>query len=199
MTRPDPASRHASQPLIPLRRPDADRFGVLFVCLGNICRSPMAEAIFIHHATARGLAPRLDIDSCGLGEWHVGGPADPRTVAACRARGVGVPSIARLWNPRRDPARFDLILPMDRQNHRTLLNRDAPRDRVRMMRQFEPADAASRDHASRAAPAPLLFPDAGAIPDVPDPYTGPDSGFDDLYDMLERSCLNLLDHIERSL
>ncbi|MEZ6233295.1 MAG: low molecular weight protein-tyrosine-phosphatase [Phycisphaerales bacterium] len=199
MTRPDPTRDQHEAPPLPPRRDGTDRYAVLFVCLGNICRSPMAEAIFIHHAHARGLAPRLDIDSCGLGDWHVGGPADPRTIAACRARGVNVPSIARLWNPRRDPARFDLILPMDRQNHRTLLSRDAPRDRVRMMRLFEPADTAQSGTGPRPTPAPLLFPDAAAIPDVPDPYTGPDSGFDDLYHMLERSCLNLLDHIERSL
>ena len=177
-------------PLIPPTRPGADRYAVLFVCLGNICRSPMAEAIFIHRASSRGLLHRLDIDSCGLGDWHVGGPADPRTIAACRKRGVSVPSIARLWNPATDPARFDLIVPMDRQNHRALTSRGAPPERLRMMRAFEVAAGAS----SLRPPG-----DGATVPDVPDPYTGPDAGFDDLFEMLHRACDGLLDAVESSV
>jgi protein-tyrosine phosphatase len=176
-------------PIIPPPRPGADRYGVLFVCLGNICRSPMAEAIFLHLAGQRRLLDRLDVDSCGLGDWHVGGPADPRTIAACKCQNVPVPSIARLWDPARDPERFDLIVPMDRQNYRTLLTRGAPRDRVRMMRHFEPA----------APGTGLLFTDAAAIPDVPDPYTGPDSGFDELYRMLHGACRGLVEAIEAAV
>jgi len=146
----------------------------------------MAEAIFLHLARERRLLDRLDVDSCGLGDWHVGGPADPRTIAACRRRGVPVPSIARLWDPDQDPHRFDLILPMDAQNHRTLLARGAPRDRLRLMRLFGPAPA-GRDR--------LLIPEAAAIPDVPDPYTGPESGFDDLFLMLKEACEGLLSHV----
>jgi protein-tyrosine phosphatase len=149
----------------------------------------MAEAIFIHHARQRRLLDRLDVDSCGLGDWHVGGPADPRTIAACQCRSVHVPSIARLWDPSSDPERFDLIVPMDQQNYRTLLKRGAPRERVRMMRQFEGA----------APDAELLFRGAAAIPDVPDPYTGPDSGFHELFTMLESSCRGMLSAIEAAV
>lgn len=183
-------------PLLPTPRPDADRYGVLFVCLGNICRSPMAEGIFLDLAARRGLLGRLDVDSCGLGSWHVGGPADPRTIEACRRRGVAVPSIARLWDPRADPDRFDLVIPMDRQNHAGLLSRGATRERLRMMRLFDPEAMAE----ITAAPAqPLLIPDAPAIPDVPDPYTGPDSGFDRLFDMLHRACDNLARRVELAI
>lgn len=199
---------------LPARRPDADRYGVLFVCLGNICRSPMAEGIFIHLAKQRGIFDRLDVDSCGLGDWHVGGPADKRTIAACQRQGVCVPSIARLWDPANDPARFDVIVPMDSQNYRGLLSRGAPRERIRMMRMFEnvAAPAASTEKSAatsgshRLAPraehvggTSLLFPDAAAIPDVPDPYTGPDSGFDELYTMLLSSCRGLVQQVERAL
>lgn len=178
-------------PLLPTRRPGGERFGVLFVCLGNICRSPMAEAIFLHRARERGVLGGLDVDSCGLGDWHVGGPADPRTIAACRRRGVAVPSIARLWDPTADPARFDVIIPMDAQNVRGLAGRGAPRERIRKMRLFEAEGVPTGGDA--------LFPGGEAIPDVPDPYTGPDSGFDELFHMLDRSCGRLLEHVERVL
>jgi len=176
----------------------------------------MAEAIFIHLARERRLLDRLDIDSCGLGDWHVGGPADTRTIAACKRQGVGVPSIARLWDPLADPARFDVILAMDNPNYKGLVSRGAPRERIRMMRMFEdarvvgavasgsePAHSAGRAKAKLAPDArsagSLLFPDAAAIPDVPDPYTGPESGFDDLYTMLHHACRGLMHQVEHAL
>ena len=73
------------------------RIGLLFVCLGNICRSPMAKGIFLHQARQRGLLDRFDIDSCGTGNWHAGGPADPRTVACALKNGVDFPHVARWW------------------------------------------------------------------------------------------------------
>lgn len=165
---------------------------MLFVCLGNICRSPMAEGIFVHLARERGLLDRLDVDSCGLGEWHIGGPADPRTVAACGRRGVEVPSIARLWDPADDPGRFDVVVPMDGQNYRGLVSRGAARERLRLMRAFEGnAGVTAHDRA------PLLIPEAARIPDVPDPYTGPDSGFDELFVMLRGACEGLVRAVER--
>ena len=76
--------------------PDAkDQTGVLFVCLGNICRSPLAEGIFIHLARERGVLDRFRVDSCGTGGWHAGERADPRSIAVAAKYGIELPSIAR--------------------------------------------------------------------------------------------------------
>ena len=71
------------------------RTGLLFLCLGNICRSPLAEGIFIHLATERGVIDRFRVDSAGTGGWHVGNPPDPRSVAVAEKNGVRLPSLAR--------------------------------------------------------------------------------------------------------
>lgn len=155
---------------------DPQRTGVLFVCLGNICRSPLAKAVFIHQARSRNLLDRFDIDSCGLGSWHVGGPADPRTVDVAREHGLRVDHVARVFDPYNDPDRFPWIIAMDRQNVSGLLARGAPPARVRLMRSFDPALAGEPDH--------LL--------EVPDPYTGGPEGFREVYRMLDRACTGLL-------
>jgi len=98
-----------------------DRYALLFVCMGNICRSPLGEALFIHHARERGSLDRFDIDSCGTGHWHVGGGADPRSIAIGAKYGVDVPSIARQVDAGADFDRFDLLLPMDRSNRDDLI------------------------------------------------------------------------------
>src|SRR6185369_9157265 len=92
---------------------------ILFVCTGNICRSPLAEAIFAHLVRAEGLEQRFVIDSAGLDGWHAGQGADPRTCRIGAKYGVPVPSIARQFEPA-DYARFDLILAMDNGHFRAL-------------------------------------------------------------------------------
>lgn len=152
-------------------------FRVLFVCTGNICRSPLAEALFAHYVRERGLSDRFAADSAGLGDWHVGDPADPRTRRVAARHGVAVPSIARQLEDR-DFDRFDLVVAMDRGHLRELRSR-APlrsRDKVRLMRDYD-----APEHHGR---------------DVPDPYYGGLEGFEDVYQMLAVSCRNLLDSLE---
>ncbi len=154
---------------------------VLFVCLGNICRSPLAEGIFIHLARQRDVLHRYDIDSAGTGAYHAGERADPRALQIAKRHGVELPSIARQFKPAADIDRFDLILPMDRENERNLIGKGAPRDRVRLMRSFDPTLAGAEPHEL----------------DVPDPYFGADDGFQRVYDMLTRACAGLLDELAR--
>lgn len=155
------------------------RTGILFVCLGNICRSPMAEGAFRHLARERGALDRFDVDSAGTGHWHAGEPADPRAQTVARRRGVTLESVARQVDALRDFARFDLIVPMDRQNERDLLALGSPRQRTRLLRSFDPATAHAR----------------GAALDVPDPYFGGATGFDDVFDMIAAACRGLLDEL----
>jgi protein-tyrosine phosphatase len=155
------------------------RVGVLFVCLGNICRSPIAEGIFLHLASARGIADRFDVDSAGMGGWHAGERADPRALAVAARHSVVLPSRARQINPRRDWARFQHFIAMDRQNQSDLIRAGAPGDRVRLLRSFDPALRAT----------------SGVDLDVPDPYTGPDEGFDEVFAMSMSACAGLLEHL----
>lgn len=145
--------------------------GVLFVCLGNICRSPLAEGIFIHMARERGVLERFRIDSCGTGAWHAGEPADPRSVAVASKHGIELPSIARQFDPRRDVEEFGWIIAMDRQNRHNLVKAGAPDERVRLMMSFHPDPP---------------------VDEVPDPYYGGPDGFDKVYDMLRAACEGML-------
>jgi len=145
--------------------------GVLFVCLGNICRSPMAEAILRHRAAERGLSDRLRVDSCGTGGWHAGDEADSRAIACCRERGVPVTSIARQVDADRDRG-FDLILAADASTRTRLLEIGLPRERIELIMHF-----------------------AGTGEDVPDPYYGEDDGFTRVYEMLRQAADGLLDHL----
>ncbi|RMH12141.1 MAG: low molecular weight phosphotyrosine protein phosphatase [Planctomycetota bacterium] len=162
---------------------------LLFVCMGNICRSPMAEAIFTHLARKRGLLDQFEVDSCGLGGWHVGERADPRAIATCAKHGIAVSSVARQFDPAADPARFDLLLAMDSSNARGLIDLGTPEAKVRLMRSFDPELAElAQDPGNQRHRRDL---------DVPDPYYGQDSGFDRVYEMLTRACNGLLDHLSK--
>ena len=151
------------------------RTSVLFVCLGNICRSPLAEGIFIHIARERKILSRFEVDSCGTGGWHAGEPADARSIAVAKKHGVRLPSRARKVVPG-DDWRFDQIIAMDRENRRDLLALGAPRDRVLLARAFD--QTLEGAHESEL--------------DVPDPYYGGHEGFDQVYEMLERACTGLI-------
>ena len=150
---------------------------ILFVCLGNICRSPLAEGLFIHLCRERGLDGLYQADSAGTGDWHCGEPPDPRATAAAKKRGVHLPSICRQVK-QGDFGEFDVILAMDRNNRRDLESICPPRlkGRIRLMREFDP--------------------EKGASPDVPDPYYGGPYEFDAVYEMLHRCCSRLLDALE---
>lgn len=140
---------------------------VLFVCLGNICRSPAAEAVFAALVAEAGLSDGFVLDSAGTGGWHEGEPADARMRRAARRRGVAIGSTARQVVPE-DFARFDVILAMDASNL-AALRRQAPREhagKVRLFRELDPE-----------APGG----------DVPDPYYGGDGGFDEVLDIVDRT------------
>jgi len=150
--------------------------GLLFVCLGNICRSPLAEGVFLHQAAAGGVREQFDVDSCGVGHWHIGEPPDGRASATAKRNGVDLPSVGRQIDPATDFERFDLLLAMDASNRHALVRLGAPEERVRLMRSFDPTLAGAHDHEL----------------DVPDPYYGGPAGFDRVYKMLERACGGLL-------
>ena len=152
---------------------------VLFVCLGNICRSPTAEGVFRRLVREAGLEDRIGIDSAGTGGWHAGAPPDERATAAARRRGITLDGAARQVGPD-DFDEFDLLLVMDRENHAELLRRapgDEARAKVRFLREFDPASSARGDL------------------DVPDPYYGGERGFDDVLDLVEAACAGLLDEL----
>jgi len=145
---------------------------LLFVCTGNICRSPLAEAIFRHQAQQAGRGGEFEVDSAGTHDYHEGQRADPRARRVGEARGVAVTSIAREVEAS-DFERFDLILAMDRGHLRELRRRcPAPlRDRIRLMGEWDVA----RD-----------------APDVPDPYYSSDRAFVEVFEMLDRCSRRLL-------
>jgi len=153
----------------------ADPPSILFVCLGNICRSPLAEGIFLHLANERGLHGFV-VDSAGTGGWHAGEGPDKRAAAVAKKRGVHLPSIARQVE-HADFARFTHIIAMDASNSENLLAMGAPADRLRLMRGYDPS------HSAQSAP------------DVPDPYYGGDDGFEQVFDMLMAACQGLLDEL----
>ena len=152
---------------------------VLFVCLGNICRSPTAEGAMRALVREEGLQDSIELDSAGTGNWHVGSPPDPRAIAAARARGVALEGFARTVR-REDFDDFDLVLAMDRSNMREL-RRLAPGGqalaKVRLLREFDPASAGAEDL------------------DVPDPYHGAAGGFDEVLDLVQAACRGLLEQI----
>lgn len=155
------------------------RIGILFVCLGNICRSPLAEAVFRRAVEDAGLVDRFRIDSAGTAAYHVGEPPDPRSAEVAAGRGVTVDGAARQIGMD-DAHRFDYLIAMDRDNLADVreVARAAGADPViRLLRDFDPG--------------------ADGDLDVPDPYYGGPRGFEDVHDLVERTCRALLDHLRQ--
>ncbi|HMJ34636.1 MAG TPA: low molecular weight protein-tyrosine-phosphatase [Baekduia sp.] len=152
---------------------------LLFVCMGNICRSPTAEAVMRDLVAREGLDGAVEIDSAGTGAWHVGQPPDRRSTAAAKARGIVMEGAARQVTGA-DFEAYDLLLAADEQNA-AALRAAAPDDdaasRVRLLREYDPAAVAAKDL------------------EVPDPYYGGADGFDDVIDMVDAACRGLLDRL----
>ncbi len=144
---------------------------ILFVCLGNICRSPTAQAVFDHKLREAGLA--LELDSAGTGDWHIGHPPDPRSQAFALSWGVDMSQQRARQVCREDFLRFDRIYAMDQSNLDELKRR-------------APANA-----SARIALVMDLAPDYG-LDEVPDPYYGGDQGFQRVIDMLEAAAERLV-------
>ena len=161
-----------------MTRPEPYRITV--VCLGNICRSPIGEAVLRARIAGAGLADRVVVDSAGTGDWHLGHPADPRALATLDAAGYPHDHVARQITPHWMDG-IDLLLAMDAANYRDLA-RMLPPDgapELRMMRSFDPALAGIPE------PSPAL--------DVPDPYYGGPEGFVEVLHMIEEAADGIVD------
>jgi protein-tyrosine phosphatase len=156
-----------------------ERTKILFVCAGNICRSPLAEGIFRHLATRAGRAADIEIDSAGTGAWHQGQPADHRSVAVAADNGIDISTLRARQVTARDFGHFDLILAMDRDNLRSLRAR-APSTSTAAIELFS------------------LFASETDC-DIPDPYFGSRRDFQTVYIMLFAGCSALLAKIGNPL
>ncbi|MES2558273.1 MAG: low molecular weight protein-tyrosine-phosphatase [Bacteroidota bacterium] len=148
---------------------------VLFVCLGNICRSPMAHGIFQRMVDDAGLSERIFVDSAGTGAYHIGELPDKRAQETCRERGIKLTHKARVFS-KNDFDTFDYILAMDKENMINIqkLKPDTHKAKLKLMRAYD-----------------TKYPNA----EVPDPYFGEIDGFAEVFDMLERSCEELMKEV----
>jgi len=151
---------------------------ILFVCLGNICRSPTAEAVMSGLVAEAGLDGEIEVESAGTGSWHIGHPPDERSVAAAADRGVELTGTARQV-AESEFSNFDLIVAMDSSNLdelRQLAPGSDERSRLRLLRSYADGDDL----------------------DVPDPYYGGEDGFAEVVAMIERNCRALLEELQVS-
>jgi protein-tyrosine phosphatase len=163
-----------------------DPYRICFVCSGNICRSPMAEAVLRRLATDAGVGDRIAVDSAGTGDWHIGERADLRTLRALAAAGYDADSHrARQFEPAWFAA-LDLVIALDRGHERTLRSwaaTDADRAKVRLLRSFDPA-AASLD---------------GVALDVADPYYDDERAFAVVLEQIEAACRGMLTQVSAEI
>ncbi|XP_048549769.1 putative low molecular weight protein-tyrosine-phosphatase slr0328 isoform X1 [Triticum urartu] len=162
----------------------AKPFAVLFVCLGNICRSPAAEAVFRNLVSKRGLESKFQIDSAGTIGYHEGNKADSRMISTSKKRGIEVTSISRPIKPS-DFRNFDLILAMDRQNYEDILSSF---DRWQHKETLP-------DSGPKKVKLMCSYCKRHTESEVPDPYYGGAKGFEKVLDLLEDACESLLDSI----
>jgi protein-tyrosine phosphatase len=143
---------------------------VLFICLGNICRSPMAEGLFLSHIGKLSVSERFVVDSCGTGNWHEGELADKRMLKTASGKGIILTHKARQLR-KEDPDTFDYLLVMDRQNQRDVLSLyPESADKIKLLTDF------SHEHANM---------------EIPDPYYGSSKDFEDVYELLNKVTLQL--------
>jgi protein-tyrosine phosphatase len=164
-------------PEVPARSPD---FAVLFVCMGNICRSPSVEGVFRGYVTRELPDLYIEIDSAGTHDYHVGEPPDPRAQRAAERRGIDLSGLRARRVSAKDFERFDLIVAMDPLNVAALedLCPEDRRARIRLLLEFAP-------EAGRS--------------DVPDPYYGGSNGFEYVLDLAEQASAGLLAHLRTAL
>lgn len=157
-------------------------FQLLFVCLGNICRSPAADGVLRHKVQDLNWTDRVFVDSAGTGAWHVGEPPDARMIAQARGRGYDLSKLrARQFDPKKDFAQFDLILTMDKSN-------------------LHNVRALSQNAASLARVRPMTdFCKTHNVKEVPDPYYKGDDGFEYVLDLIEDASEQILHHIRERL
>ena len=150
-----------------------EKKSVLFVCMGNICRSPTAEGVFRHHVDERGLGDRIVADSAGTHAYHIGEPPDRRAFAAAERRGISLAKIRARRVSDRDFEEFDYIIAMDEDNQGHLL------------------EQAPEEHRSKVQ----LFLSFAAVDEteVPDPYYGGAAGFERVLDLVEEASRGLLE------
>ena len=149
---------------------------VMFVCLGNICRSPLAHAVF--ETMVNDLELDIEVESCGMGAWHVGEPADSRMRSCAAGHGVNINHYARRFNPS-DLDDYDLIIPMDKSNLKDIKRYAKPEHmkKIHLMREWDPEGGT----------------------EVPDPWYGGPDGFETVYSIVERSCAVLVDELKEKL
>jgi low molecular weight protein-tyrosine phosphatase len=153
---------------------------VLFVCMGNICRSPMAEGVFKRHVAEAGLSHQIASDSAGTHGYHIGEPPDPRAQRALERRGYDISELRARQVTRRDFDEFDHVLAMDEANVR-LLARLCPQEQAHKLKLF------------------MEFHADPAMREVPDPYYGGVQGFETVLDMVEAAAQGLLRHLRQQL
>lgn len=151
---------------------------VLFVCLGNICRSPTAEGVFRKLVEEAGLLQSIETDSAGTHAYHIGLPPDARAQAAAARRGIDLSMSRGRQATAHDIEYFDYVLAMDRENYEDLLAicPVGHERKIRLFMEFAPAEP----------------------PEIPDPYSGGPGGFDRVLDMIEEAAAGLLDDIRRA-
>lgn len=153
---------------------------ILFVCLGNICRSPLAEAIFKHKVKAAGLGQQVGVDSCGTSDYHIGEQPDSRTIRNALKNGITIEHRGRQLTED-DLATFDLVLAMDKSNLRNinlLRNAAEHQHKIKLMRAYDPEQNGD---------------------EVPDPYYGGERGFQEVFEILDRSTDMLLSQLQQDL
>jgi protein-tyrosine phosphatase len=149
------------------------RLAVVFVCTGNICRSPIAEKVFVHELQRAGLAEAVRVSSAGTGSWHIGSPADERAVATLLGAGYKADHVARQVDAEQLGA--DLIVALDRSHERALRTMVPEPERVRLLRSFDP--------------------DAPAGAEVPDPYYGDADGFTAVLEMVRAAMPGMVEWV----
>lgn len=151
----------------------------MFVCTGNICRSPTAESVFAHQVKQAGLGDQVEADSAGTIGYHEGAPPDPRSQRAAEDRGYHMTGMQARLLRRGDFADFDLLLAMAREHERHMRSMSPP------------------EHAGKVEMFLRYAPELD-LRDVPDPYYGGERGFDDVLDMIEAASAGLLDHVRQT-